>query len=236
MTNSAPGRRFYRDAIVAAVGDGFAVTLDGKPLRTPNRNELVAPNRALAEAMAAEWRAQPGKIEPRLLPLTRLANAAIDLVAARHASIVAETAKYAETDLVCYRAAHPPELVARQARNWQPLLDWAAERYGALTVTTGIQPLAQPAESLAAFAAAVARYRAMELIALRLATATSGSLVIALALIEERLDADAAFAAAELDESFQIENWGADSEQMKRRAGLKEDLALAARFAALLKE
>ncbi len=233
MTNSAS--RFYRDVAIVAAERGFAVTLDGKPLRTPDRNELVAPNRALAEAMAAEWRVQSGKIEPRLLPLTRLANAAIDLVATRHASVVAETAKYAETDLVCYRAAHPPELVARQARNWQPLLDWAAERYGVLTVTTGIQPLTQPAESLAAFAAAVARYRAMELIALRLATATSGSLVIALALMEGLLDADSAFAAAELDQSFQIEKWGEDAEQAKRRAGLKEDMALAARFAALLK-
>jgi chaperone required for assembly of F1-ATPase len=211
------------------------VWLDETPLRTPGKAELRVPTPALAEAIAAEWRAQGETIDRHSLPLTRLANSAIDLVPARRDAIIAEIANYAGTDLVCYRAASPPALVARQAALWQPLLLWAAERYEApLTVTTGIIPVAQPPASLAAFTAAVAGHDPMRLVALRLATATAGSLVIALALIAGRLSPDAAFAVAELDESFEIENWGEDPDQARRRAAARDDFAVAARFAGLL--
>jgi chaperone required for assembly of F1-ATPase len=228
-------KRFYRAAQTLAQERGYALTLDGKPLRTPAKAELVVPNRALAEAIAEEWRAQADTIAVHTMPLTRLASAAIDLVASRRAAIVAETANYAGTDLICYRASHPPELVKRQQMLWQPLLNWLTEYFDApLHVTTGITPLAQPAASLAALKDAVAAHDDMRLTALRLATAASGSLAIALALMARRLDTDAAFAAAELDESFQIEKWGEDAEQTKRRAALHDDLRLAERFAELL--
>ena len=230
-------KRFYRAAQATPHARGHGVALDGKPLHTPAKAELVVPSRPLAEAIAQEWHEQGDAIATASMPLTRLASTAIDLIVPRRDAVIAETANYAGTDLVCYRAAHPPELVRRQNEAWQPLLDWARARYDApLSVTTGVTPVAQLPASLAALKAVVAAHDAMMLAALRLATAASGSLVIALALTQRRLDADDAFAVAELDESFQIEHWGEDSEQTKRRAGLRDDLALAERFAALLNE
>jgi chaperone required for assembly of F1-ATPase len=211
------------------------VILNAKPLRTPAKAELIVPSVALAEAIAAEWRAPDPAIASKVRPLTQLAYAAIDLVAARREAIIAETANYAATDLICYRAAHPPELVKRQQMLWQPLLNWLVEYFNApLHVTMGITPLTQPLASLAVLRDVVAGRSNMQLTALRLATAASGSLAIALALMARRFDADAAFTAAELDESFQIEKWGEDPEQTKRRAALRDDLRLAERFAALL--
>ena len=228
-------KRFYRSAGVTETPEGFGVVLDEKPVRTPAKRPLAVPTRALAEAIAAEWLAQGESVDPRQLPLTRLASIALDLVAPRREAVVAEVVKYAGTDLVCYRAAEPPELAARQHAAWQPLIDWVALRFDApLTVTAGILPVAQPAASLKALETAIAAYGTHRLAALHLATAACGSLVVALALIEGRIDAEAAFASAELDESYEIERWGEDAEQARRRAGLKEDIALAARFASLL--
>jgi len=166
----------------------------------------------------------------------RLASTAIDLVAKRHGEVVAEISNFAETDLVCYRAEHPAELVARQHAIWQPLADWATLRHDApLAVTAGIVPVTQKPTTLHALAVAVAAYEPMALTALHAATTASGSLVIALALMEGRLDAEGAFAASQLDESFQIERWGEDYEAADRRAALKADIATAARFVALLR-
>jgi chaperone required for assembly of F1-ATPase len=228
-------KRFYRDAGVTETPDAFGVALDGKPVSTPAKRPLTVPTRALAVAIAEEWRAQGETIDPRRLPLTRLASIALDLVAPRREAVVAEVAKYAGTDLVCYRAEQPPELAERQRAAWQPLIDWATLCFDApLAATAGILPVAQLAASLKALETAVAAYDTHCLAALHLATAACGSLVVALALIEGRIDADAAFAAAELDESYEIERWGEDAEQARRRAGLKEDIALAARFVSLL--
>ncbi len=228
-------RRFYRTARAVETREGYGIALDGKPVRTPAKHPLVVPSRTLAEAIAEEWRAQGETVEPLRLPLTRLASIALDLVAPRRAAVIEEVVRYAGTDLVCYRAEHPPELVQRQQTHWQPLIDWVALRYDApLSVTAGIVPREQRADTIKAFAAAVATYDTNRLAALHLATAACGSLVVALALIEGRVDADAAFAAAELDESYEIERWGEDPEQARRRAALKGDIALAARFAALL--
>jgi chaperone required for assembly of F1-ATPase len=171
------------------------------------------------------------------MPLTRLAATAIDRTAERRGEIVAEVANYAGTDLVCYRAAHPPALAARQEALWQPLIDWAAGRYDAgLAVTAGVVPMAQSPASLRAFVAAVAALDDFRLTALQAATAACGSLVIALALLEGRLDAAAAFAASQLDETFQIEAWGEDAEAAARRQVLAADIAAMAQFLELLCE
>ena len=228
-------KRFYQDAGVTETPDGFGIALDGKPVSTPAKRPLTLPTLALAEAIAAEWRAQGETVDPNRLPLTRVASIALDLVAPRREAVVAELAKYAGTDLVCYRAEHPSELAERQYAAWQPLVDWVSLRFDApLTVTAGILPVAQPTASLKALETAIASYDTHRLAALHLATAACGSLVVALALIEGRIDAEAAVASAELDESYEIERWGEDVEQARRRAGLKEDIALAARFVSLL--
>ncbi len=229
-------KRFYRNAeIVAAEGGGYGVALDGKPIKTPAKEALTVPNAALATAIAAEWAAQDGEIRPARMPLTRLASTAIDRVAPQREFVVQQIAAYAGTDLVCYRAARPPELTARQQAMWQPLIDWAALRYEApLEVTAGVIPIAQPPASLRAFAAAVAGHDDFALAALHLATGACGSLVIVLALREGRVDPDEAFAASQLDESFEIEAWGEDPEQAERRRALADDIAAAARFLSLL--
>ena len=229
-------KRFYAHASVRATADGHAVELDGKPLRTPAKAPLVVPSAALAQAIAEEWGAQGEEVKPAELPLTRLAGTAIDLVTPRRAEVVAEVARYAGTDLVCYRAGHPPELATRQHVAWQPLIDWATLRYDApLDVTAGVVPIAQATGTLRAFTAAVDAYSPLELAALHLATAACGSLIVALALLEGRLDAEEAFAASQLDETFEIELWGEDAEQMQRRAALMDDIALAARLVRLLR-
>lgn len=229
-------KRFYREAVAAASAQGFTVHLDGKPVLTPAKNALMVPSRALAEAIAAEWQSQDTMINPLALPLTRLVSTAIDRVTQRRDAVIAEIAKYAETDLLCYRAATPPELAARQHAAWQNLLDWAAQRFGArLAVTTSITPVGQAPAALAALERAIAAYDAMQLVALHLATAACGSVVLGLALMEQRLSPQEAFAAAQLEESFEIERWGEDSEQTKSRAALQEDIVLAARFAAFLR-
>ena len=229
-------KRLYKEAVAVAVAGGYGIALDGKPLLTPAKRPLVLPAMPLAEAIAAEWQAQGDTVDPLAMPQMRLASIAIDLVMPRREEVLAELGKYAGTDLVCYRAEHPPELVARQHSVWQPLVDWATLRFDApLAVTAGIVPVAQPPATLDAFAAALAAYDPLLLTALHAATAACGSLVIALALIEGRLDAEAAFAAAQLDESFQIEQWGEDAEQTARRANLRKDIAAIAQLVDLLR-
>jgi chaperone required for assembly of F1-ATPase len=229
-------KRFYKQAGVVPGASGHAVTLNGRLVKTPGKRDLVVPSPALAVAVAAEWEAQRGDIRREAMPLTRLAGATIDRNSTEREAIVRQVADYAGTDLVCYRASHPPALTARQEAVWQPLIDWATERYAApLMVTTGVIPESQPATSLAAFTTAVAAHDDYALTALHAATGTCGSLVVALALLEGRLDAAEAFAAAQLDESFQIEAWGEDMEQAERRAALAAEIAAAARFISLVR-
>jgi chaperone required for assembly of F1-ATPase len=229
-------KRFYKRAGVVPAADGHGVALDGRLVKTAGKHDLIVPSLALAEALAAEWDSQQGEIRRERMPLTRLAGTAIDRNQTQREAVVRQVAHYAGTDLVCYRATHPPALAARQQAVWQPLIDWAVERYDApLTVTTGVIPASQPAASLAAFTAVVAGHGDFSLTALHAATTACGSLVIALALLEGRLDAAAAFVAAQLDESFQIEAWGEDAEQAERRAGLITEIAAAARFISLLR-
>lgn len=229
-------KRFYREASVVASEAGFRIHLDGKPLLTPGKQPLILPNDTLAMAVAAEWQSQGATVTPLALPLTRLVSTAIDRVRPRRDEVVAEIVKYAATDLLCYRASEPPELVARQQASWQPLLDWAHQRFDArLVATESITPVEQAQTALAALERAVAAHDSMMLVALHLATTACGSVVLGLALLEDRLSPESAFAAAQLDESFQIERWGEDEEQTRRRAALRDDIALAARFAGLLR-
>ena len=228
-------KRFYKKAEPVPAAGGHGIALDGRLVKTSGKHDLILPSLALAAAVAAEWDAQQGEIRREAMPLTRLAGATIDRSAAQRDMVVQLVADYAGTDLVCYRAAHPPALAARQQAVWQPLIDWASGRYKApLVVRTGIVPTRQPAASLANFTEAVDEYDDFSLTALHAATAACGSLVIALALLDGRLDSDQAFAASQLDESFQIEAWGEDAEQASRRAALAADIEAAARFVSLL--
>jgi chaperone required for assembly of F1-ATPase len=229
-------KRLYKKAEVVPAAGGHGIALDGRLVKTAGKHDLIVPSLALASAVAAEWDPQQGEIHRARMPLTRLAGTTIDRNSTQREAIVHQVAHYAGTDLVCYRATHPPALAARQQAVWQPLIDWAVERYDApLSVTTGVIPANQPAASLAAFTIVVARRDDFSLTALHAATAACGSLVIALALLEGRLDAGEAFAASQLDESFQIEAWGEDAEQAERRALLAAEIAAAARFLELLR-
>ena len=216
-------------------GDGFRVVLDGRPIKTPAKADMVLPSLALAEALAAEWQAQGAEVEVRSLALTGLVWTAIDRVGSDRARVVEEVAAYAAHDLACYRAEAPVELAALQQAVWQPLLDWAALSFDApLAVAAGVVPIAQPPEALAALRQAVAAKSDLELTALGAAVTAAGSLVIGLALGAGRIDAAAAFEAAQLDESYQIERWGEDPEAARRRAAIKADLDAAARFMNLI--
>lgn len=227
--------RFFREATLSAGPSGHTVLLDGKPLRTPKGAPLVLPSAALGQAVLAEWQAIEGKVDPRLLPLTRLANTAIDDVAHHRAPVIESLARHAGSDLLCYRAEGQPALALRQAEAWDPLVAWAEARHGAaLRVTTGIIPLAQPDAAIAALTRAVEGYDAFGLTALHTATTLLGSLVLALALAEGRLPPEEAWRLSRLDEAYQAELWGADRDADARAARLAEELVTAARFLSYL--
>lgn len=224
-------KRFWTDVTVADGG----VLLDGRPVRTPARAMLVLPTSALADAVAGEWRAVGEMLDPRAMPLTGLANAAIDRVVPDRAAFAADVAKYGETDLLCYRAESPPELIARQATVWDAMLDWARHRYDiAFVVTAGIVHAPQPPETVARLAAAVAGRDAFALAALSPLVTIGGSLVAALMLAEGATDADTAFDATHLDELWQAELWGEDALATEAREARRADFTAAARFLALL--
>ncbi len=228
-------KRFYAQAQAVAAESGFAIHLDGKPVKTPRGRPLAAPSLALAEAIAAEWTAQDEMVVPATMPLTQLASTALDRVGPERAHITGELMTYAGTDLLCYRAEIPVDLAARQTRDWQPLLDWAALTFDApLVVTTALQAVAQPPQALAALERSLDRTDVWRLTAIQSATAALGSLVLALALAEGRLTAAEAFELSQLDETYQIEQWGEDYEAADRRAALAADIAAAARLLDLL--
>ena len=227
---SAP-RRFYQTATIAPVEGGWEILLDGRPVRSPAKRPLVLPTEPLAAAIAEEWQAQGDTVEPQTMPLMQLAATAIDRVGDARDAIIAETAGYGRSDLVCYRADEPVALVRRQEEAWQPLLAWLAERYDVvLNVTTGILAVEQPPHALATFLRVLETSDVFGLTALAAMTGSAGSLVIALALAEGRVSDDAAADAALLDELFQAEKWGSDPDADRRRASIRADLAAAARF------
>lgn len=229
-------KRTYQDVEVYRADDGYGIALDQRPVKTPAKGRFVVPTRALAKVIAAEWRAQEGTIRRETMPLTRLVCTALDGVALRREEVIDATAKYAETDLLCYRVEEPPVLVERQHETWQPLLDWARARYGAdLKVTTALLPIGQEEASLARLCEAVAELDTLRLTALHFAAAACGSLVIGLALLDGEIGAETAWAASQIDESWQIEQWGEDQELIERREALKRDIASAAELMALLR-
>ena len=225
-------RRFYkRVELVAADGGGFAVRLDGRGARTPGKRPLVAPTRAVAELIAAEWAGQGETIEPLSMPATRLANSAIDGVADTLGATRATIAAYAAADLVCYRAEGPAALVALQAEAFYPALAWARDRFGAHFVTTvGVAHVAQPEEALAAARAAVEAYAdPFAVAALHVMTSLSGSLLLTLMTAEGALGPRAAWRAAHVDQDFQISRWGEDDEARRRHAARWRDFEAAAK-------
>ena len=211
-------RRFYKDVSVEATDDGHRVLLDGRPVKTPKKLELAVPQAALAEAMADEWRAQGELIDPETMPLTKLVNTALDAVTGQEEAVAADIAAYAGSDLTCYRAEHPTELVAQQARAWGPILAWARDALGTeFVLTEGIMPVAQSTDALEAVAQNVARFNALQLAGLHVMTTLTGSALIALAHAHGQLPAEAAWAAAHVDEDYQISQWGDDEEARERR-------------------
>ena len=238
-------KRFYKQAAAEPVPPdanrpgaeaGYRVVLDGRPIKTPAKADMVLPTRALAEAIAEEWQAQGAEVSTRDLPLTGLVWTAIDLIRPNPTCAIDEIVAHAAHDLLCYRAEAPADLVARQQAVWQPLLDWLALTCDApLVVTAGIVSIEQPASTLESLRKAVATKGDLDLAALATATTATGSAVIGLALSEGHIDAEAAFAAAQLEETHQIERWGEDAEAARRRAAIKADLDAAARLMNLLR-
>ncbi|HYN46588.1 MAG TPA: ATP12 family protein [Allosphingosinicella sp.] len=225
-------RRFYTQA---EVGEGNHILLDGRPVRTPSRHDLALPSPLLAEAIAEEWNAQEETIDPRAMPLTGLANAALDQVAPDPVAFAAGLAAYGESDLLCYRAEGPAPLAARQSELWDPILAWAQQRYDAvLELTQGVIHMAQPPETVARLGAAVAARDPFQLAGLAPLVTVSGSLLIALALAEGAIGLEAAWAAATLDEQWQAEQWGEDEDAAVALAARRRDFEAGARFLALL--
>lgn len=228
-------KRFYKQATAVEADSGWAIQLDGRPVRTPARAALVLPTAALGEAMTQEWEGQGDDIDPASMPLTGIANAAIDHVMLHPAAFAAPIAAYGTSDLLCYRADVPEPLVARQADQWQPLLDWAQTHYGvAFRVTSGIVHVAQPPETVTRLADAVNALSPFMLAPLSSLVSMSGSLVIGLAVVERAFPVAQLWQAAELDEIWQAELWGDDDQALIRRAQRHEEFMMLARFAELV--
>lgn len=228
-------KRFWKTADAAADEGGWGVRLDERPLRTPGKALLIVPNEALGRAIAGEWASAAETVDPRAMPLTGLANAAIDRVAPDRASFAADLAKYAEADLACYRAEGPRTLAERQAESWDRLLGWARRRYDVdFAITTGIVHVDQPRATVDRLAHEVAAVDPFPLAALSPLVTIGGSLVAALAVIERAITTEEAWDAITIDERWQIEKWGADAEAVAALALRRADFFAAAHFLELL--
>lgn len=226
-------KRFYKDVTVEETAGGYRFLLDGKPVQTPARQPLLLPTAPLTEAIAAEWRDQGEEMRPAAMPLTRLVNTVLDGVRAARRDVIAAILRFGENDLLSYRVEAPVELAARQL-DWNPLLEWAAERHDArLAVTCGIQHVEQSRETSAALRRAVEMRDEFELAALHVLASISGSLVLGLAVLDGRLSAAEAFALSRLDETYQAEKWGRDHEAEERAARLAAEMEHAARLVRL---
>jgi chaperone required for assembly of F1-ATPase len=220
-------QRFYKDADVGEAEGGFAVTLDGKPIRTPSRRVVAVPVRPLAEAIAAEWRAQGETLDPLTMPLTRFANSVVEGVIDRADLVRDDIAKYLQSDLLFYRAGHPEGLVQREAQRWDPVLDWARDSLGAhFILAEGIMHVSQPEAAVMAARAALPT-DPWTIAAAHVVTTVTGSALLALALVHGVRDADQVWAAAHVDEDWNAEQWGADEEAVARRATRQVDFRAA---------
>ncbi|MGP1284085.1 MAG: ATP12 family chaperone protein [Parasphingopyxis sp.] len=228
-------KRFYDNADAKRSSDGWAIALDDRPVKTPGRKPLAVPARKLADAIAAEWAGQEDKVDPAAMPLTGFANAAIDRIAPHREAFAAELAQYGETDLLCYRADSPAELVANQCAAWDPLLDWASERFDiGFETTTGIVHRRQPENTVERLKAAIGTYDAFRLAGLSPIVRIGGSLVAALALAENAFDEDTVWAATRVDEDWQAGQWGEDEEAIAARDARRREFSAGMRFLRLL--
>jgi chaperone required for assembly of F1-ATPase len=228
-------KRFWKDVIVEREGGGWGIRLDQRAIRTPARAPLIVPSEALANAIAAEWRAVADRVDPRAMPLTGLANAAIDRVLPDREAFASGVAKYAEADLVCYRAEGPTELVKQQDEEWEKLLAWGRRRYNVEFATTGgLMHVAQPQATVERLAHAVAALDAFRLAALSPLVTIGGSLLAGLAIVENAISAEAAWHAVSIDERWQLEEWGSDAEGEATLENRHRDFVAAARFLELL--
>jgi len=221
-------KRFYKCAGVDEGESGFRVLLDGRAVRTPARRELAAPSRAVAQAIAAEWDAQQEVIDPARMPLTRLANSVIDGVAGQIEAVVADVAKYLRSDLLFYRAGDPEGLVQAQARHWDPVVEWARDVLGArFVLAQGVMYAEQPQTAIEAARAAIPR-APWALGAVHSVTTLTGSALLALALAAGRIDAEAAWQAAHVDEDWNMQTWGRDEMALARRVARQAEMQAAA--------
>jgi chaperone required for assembly of F1-ATPase len=222
-------KRFWTLATAVETEAGFTVHLDARPVRTPAKSAFTLPTRAMAQAAADEWQAQQGKVRPETMPVTRMANSAIDKVTPLRDAVVAEIAGFGATDLLCYRATTPQALIDRQAAAWDPVLHWSATTLNApLTTTHGVIPIAQPEASLDALTARVQALDPFRLMALHDLVAISGSLLLGLAVTAGKLTAESAWNVCRIDENWQAEQWGEDEEaaqhaELRRVAFLQAD-------------
>ncbi len=224
-------KRFWKTAEAIDVPGGFGIALDGRKVRTPAKAELIVPTRALAEAIAGEWGAQEGAVDPGQMPLTRAANSAIDKVIPLFDAVVGEVAGYGATDLLCYRALEPAELIRRQAQGWDPLVFWAAAVLKApLNVTSGVIPVDQPDASLLRLRGMVAAMSPFELTALHDLVAITGSLLLGLAVTQGNLTGEEAWDLSRIDEDWQISQWGEDEEAAEMAARKRLALLDSCRF------
>lgn len=224
-------KRFWKDAAAVTGPEGFGIELDGRPVMTPHRRPLVLPSQALADAVAGEWNAVGDEIDPRQMPLTGIANAAIDIVSPDPNAFAASLAAYAETDLLAYRAENPAHLVSAQVAVWDPILQWAQARYDVhFTIVAGIIHQPQPAETVGRLTEAVNAQSTFTLAALSPIVTIGGSLVTALALMEGAFTPDEAWQAIVFDELWQEAQWGADALATQAREARQQEFEAAARF------
>ena len=230
-------KRFWKTVEKVRLEDGWTIALDGKPVRTPARAPLIVPTEKLARAIAEEWSAVTGEIDPRAMPLTGLANAAIDRVAADRQAFAVGLAHYAEADLACYRAEWPPELVERQSQTWDGLLAWARRRYDVdFATTSGLVHVPQPPATVERLGQAVAELDSFRLAGLSPLVTASGSLIAALAVIEKAMTAEKAWESVSIDDRWQLEKWGRDVEAEAALEARRQDFLAGARFLDLLED
>jgi chaperone required for assembly of F1-ATPase len=223
-------KRFYAEAAVVKADDGFAIALDGRPIKTPSGRIVSVPSRVIADEIAGEWKAQKETIDPLTMPMTRFANSVVDAVVDRVGLVRDDVAKYLQSDLLFYRAGHPEALVAREAHHWDPVLFWVAEVFGAhFILVEGVVHVRQPEQAVEAARAALPD-EPWRVAATHVVTTLTGSALLALALAHGRLDADSVWTAAHVDEDWNAEQWGRDEEAESRRAGRFTDFSAAARI------
>ena len=228
-------KRVWKKVSIEPQGDGWEVQLDGKPVKTPARSPLILPNRSLADAISKEWSSVDELVDPRSMPLTGFANAAIDRVAPERQAFAGGLARYAEADLACYRSEWPPELVERQEKCWDPLLAWARRRYDVdFAMTSGLLHVPQPPATVDRLDHAVSALDAFRLAGLSPLVTVGGSLIAALAVVEKAITVEEAWDAVSIDERWQLEQWGSDREAEDALESRRHDFFAAARFLELI--